>query len=1043
MDNIENKTDTINIDSINNDDNNGNSEEIDKNVPRITPDLNLNDNLDNDIIEDNKNNESLNYITKSNETTSINNINNVKDNNENEGNSDCENEENEESNGGSLSDIVPGSVGNKIKQFEIIQEEKKKESQTPEKIKRKSFRSRVDSLHMYKRESLALLASNPENKLRIQTVINQLSNNQNFNPIISPFSAPAAYRYSHLRNEISNNSVNNNNNDKNENSDENENKNRISEDESSNYSSTTSSHSRESSENENHIKYNLLKSKRSSSYKRHSLKLENRGIKYNIAKSQDSPLKITSSILGESDTSLEELNKLDEIKSPDSFSNKSSVQKNDSKTLQRALSLPINNNELEIDTSLDEHSPVKLELQENNSLSEIQINEIGIDNVKMVEKQFIPVVNENNPNSNINNKAVHMMDDDNCSSNLQDNIFNNDTNIGTHIRSASDDCSQHFDSKNQSVRVVNVTPLILNTKMISDTNLYKIKENNGTLSSKSYKSFTKVPMIFTKKQTVHKINRIPEKQYVKKKSSVSTIESQSDDSVNSSLSNASGSMNSSFINENRISRMNGYGYDADILYEYFDENSDNDSNITDSEEVSVQEMNNINNGIVNSKSVTLSVKTDLLINCPDIMSSEIATSTITPLDQLYNTISQELEERLCQTVRHSILERVDSQNYMVPINILYEKHCKNQVIFVERRMNIEEVLQQALNSINIYEDYSNYELLQIFGFEDIAEEENENRENNDENEPCSPTTDSKSRYQNVLGLDEKIQDILDNTINTTNRKSNNILTFRIRKKSSTMKIAVYFEEEKKFYNIMVTKTTTSADVIEALLFMRNEPYSDNDWYIQKKNLDNYEEGKEILEPVDILYNKDGKFKYILKKKKSKQMSKLASILGVANENDIHNIVESKDKKKKDKDKNKIMSDFVRMEPLKDNFDYLDNYTDEKEEKFSRILGLTKEELHIVYLRNKKLNEKKKLEAKKKSGSVDQLDLSSSSSNLKNGERFSSQVFNIFKSKKDKRISKLRDSYTGSMPQLSLSNDDYTNDYDDISKIVNFKNFNLF
>ena len=40
---------------------------------------------------------------------------------------------------------------------------------------------------MYKRESLALLASNPENKLRIQTVINQLSNNQNFNPIISPF----------------------------------------------------------------------------------------------------------------------------------------------------------------------------------------------------------------------------------------------------------------------------------------------------------------------------------------------------------------------------------------------------------------------------------------------------------------------------------------------------------------------------------------------------------------------------------------------------------------------------------------------------------------------------------------------------------------------------------------------------------------------------------------------------------------------------------------------------------------------------------------
>jgi len=198
---------------------------------------------------------------------------------------------------------------------------------------------------------------------------------------------------------------------------------------------------------------------------------------------------------------------------------------------------------------------------------------------------------------------------------------------------------------------------------------------------------------------------------------------------------------------------------------------------------------------------------------------------------------------------------------------------------------------------------------------------------------------------------------------------------------------------------MVTKTTTSADVIEALLFMRNEPYSDNDWYIQKKNLDNYEEGKEILEPVDILYNKDGKFKYILKKKKSKQMSKLASILGVANENDIHNIVESKDKKKKDKDKNKIMSDFVRMEPLKDNFDYLDNYTDEKEEKFSRILGLTKEELHIVYLRNKKLNEKKKLEAKKKSGSVDQLDLSSSSSNLKNGERFSSQVFNIFKSKK--------------------------------------------
>jgi len=71
--------------------------------------------------------------------------------------------------------------------------------------------------------------------------------------------------------------------------------------------------------------------------------------------------------------------------------------------------------------------------------------------------------------------------------------------------------------------------------------------------------------------------------------------------------------------------------------------------------------------------------------------------------------------------------------------------------------------------------------------------------------------------------------------------------------------------------------------------------------------------------------------------------------------------------------------------------------------------------------NKKLNERKKMEAKKKFGSLDQLS-SGSPSGLKDGERFSSQVFSIFKSKKDKRNSRFRDSNTGSMPLLNTKDD---------------------
>ena len=68
--------------------------------------------------------------------------------------------------------------------------------------------------------------------------------------------------------------------------------------------------------------------------------------------------------------------------------------------------------------------------------------------------------------------------------------------------------------------------------------------------------------------------------------------------------------------------------------------------------------------------------------------------------------------------------------------------------------------------------------------------------------------------------------------------------------------------------------------------------------------------------------------------------------------------------------------------------------------------------------------------------MDQLSTSGSMTNLKESERFSSQVFNIFKSKKEKRLSKLRDSLnTGSMPVLNLRDENATDSKDDLSKYV--------
>jgi len=742
----------------------------------------------------------------------------------------------------------------------------------------------------YKRESLALLALNPENKLIIQTMINQLDNNQNTkksdqsnsNPS-TPLSASSNYQYSHLRNEISDNSTedaeNNidNSNKLEQNNNEDEHVNII------------------DSENENHNSYSILKKNSSSPFKPNNLTIDSLILRNKRAKSQDSPLRISSCINEKSDSSLEEQKKLlSEESLPDkpSFDNDNLQQNTEPKIIHHGLSSSNDDIISETEDSLDELISIEPVLRKSNASSDTQINKIGISNMKMVKKQFVPVPSKKNSRANVNIKSIHIKGNgEHLNNNPQENSSKTSNDILLHQRSASDSITPQSNgdiSNNQTVKVVEVKPLMINTKTTSDSSLYKNKNNDITLNSKSAKSFVAIPSTAIKKQVIRKNSKPAELRHIKKKSSVSTIGSQSDDSVCSSHS-ASSEKSLSLIKERRSIKVNGY--DADILYEYFDEDSENENYQINTESTSVQDIDNLDKkDTPNSKFGNLSIKTDLPHNFPGVMSSEIMTSTITPLDQVYNSISQELEERLCKTVRRSILQRVDSKNYMIPINILYEKHYKNQVIYVERKTTVEEVLCQALNSINIYEDYGNYELLQIFGFEDVInedEQEDENRCNNDNNDINSPNTESSTKYQNVLDLDENIQSILDKTIFNSKRKSNNILTFRIRKKSSTMKLYIYFEEEKRNYNIMVTKTTTCEDVIEALLFLRNEPYDENVWYIQKKNLEMDEEDeKEILEPFDILYNKDENIRYILRKKVNNEYNSIFILSNKSNNNNI-------------------------------------------------------------------------------------------------------------------------------------------------------------
>jgi len=614
---------------------------------------------------------------------------------------------------------------------------------------------------------------------------------------------------------------------------------------------------------------------------------------------------------------------------------------------------------------------------------------------------------------NVSVKNIHVKgNSENCNSASQENLKSSWDSL-SHQGSISDESlnslnTNKISTNDNGIKPIEVQPLAVNKKMTSDTSLYKSPNGNTRLSAKSSKSYIVIPTI----SKVHSIqsSKPVEMRHVTKKTSVSTISS--DDSI-SALSDKAQQQQQPHIERN-MSKLNGY--DADILYEYFDEGSDgNEDLISDSPSVQnfIDEANKERN-IRNNR--LLSIKTDIRHNNTALNSCETMTSGgISSLDQVYNTISQELEERLCKTVRKSTLQRVDSKNFMVPINILYEKHFKTQVIYVERKMTIEEVLQQALNSINIYEDYGNYELLQVFGFEDIREEDEE--ENNDKS-----NRSSVAKYQNVINPMDKIQNILEEMKkNISKRKTNNILTFRIRKKSSSIKIPIFLEEEKKYYTVMVNKNTTCGEVIESLLFLQNENYTENKWYIEKKDTDNYESGKEILEASDELYSKEDNFKYILKRKKTKQMSKLANILGVADESDLHNIVDTNKSRDKDKDKDKAsksMNELLKYEPLKDDPDDIEELSEEKMEMFSRILSLPIDEINAIYGRNKKINEKKRLEAKKKYASLDQIN---SGSNLKDGERFSSQVFNLFKSKKEKRASKLRNSInTGSMPLLNDS-----------------------
>jgi len=824
--------------------------------------------------------------------------------------------------------IVPGSVGNKIRQFEVIHEEKKKEKIPPAKITRRAFRSRVNSTQVYRRDSLALLASNTDSNLRIQTVISQLFNNQNEIPSSSTTPVTPGNRISSFKNQLSNNEmtmetffkkIRESNGEIDE---EDEEKVVESETNPKNDSDTdTKSNSTESPvlspiKSNDETKFTLIKRNshtRSSEYKHYT--------------TQDSPLRISSKIpesendisneanesnnnIDSSDNKMNDDNKINEnnnennnnnmnenecgmkgktifdgTKSSDSlpdkpilnkfrFQSQQNVYDETGREIGYSQTLSLSSNELvnsETDDStnkLDVIPPLK---KKQVAASDTQLNTTN--GVKKFKTQFIKLSSKKNSRANI--KSIHVKGNgEHSNSNSQENIMSSCDSISRQ-ESVSDDSISSLNNINNIRKIssdqagtgkaVEVIPLKINTKMTSDTNLYS-KNNEMMLSSKSSKSFVAIPTLVAKKQ-VNKSNKSVEMRHITKKSSFSTISSHSDDSINSPISSVISDRLQSPLNEKRMSKLNEY--DTDILYEYFEEESMED--MLNSEGLSIRSLSVDSSKNQYIKPGSLSIKTNIKQNAPGLASSDIMTSGVTPLDQVYSSISEELEQRLCKTVRHSVLQRVDSNNFMIPINILYDKHYKTQVIYVERKMTIEEVLHQALNSIDIFEDYGNYELLQVFGFEDIIEEEEEDLEEGDENkkgnekEKTTTSLESNEKYQNVLDPSKCVENILEETLNGSKRKTNNILTFRIRKKSSTMKLSIYIEEEKRYYKIMVTKTTTSNDVIEALLFLINEPFSDN-WFIQRKHVDNYEEGKEILEPDDVLYNKDEKIKYILKRK---------------------------------------------------------------------------------------------------------------------------------------------------------------------------------
>ncbi|OUM60419.1 hypothetical protein PIROE2DRAFT_13804, partial [Piromyces sp. E2] len=892
---------------------------------------------------------------------------------------------------------------NKIRHFEVIQEEKKKERTPPAKLNRRAFRSRVDSTQVYKRESFALLASNTDSQLRIKTVISQLFNN-NQNEVLSstvntPLS-PSKDRISSFRNQLSNNEMtmemflkkiresngeideeeeenNNNNNNNNEsetnskdNNDSEADFNNISELNNNETNSVTSPISRSpelSSPVKGPEETKIIKIKRNSRIELPTV--ISRNLEYKHYTTQDSPLRITSNLpesendisndTNESNTHInptEDTNPdentnpnrnsdtntnndingnengngneismrnksnfvsnefvFDGTKSNDSLPDKPFLNRlrfqsqqnvHDDYGMDSKQVLSLSSNELinsETDDSMNKLDIIVPLKKKQVAASDTQLNTLN--NVKKFKTQFIKISSKKN--SRVNIKSIHVKGNgEHSNSNSNENIMSSCDSV-SHQGSLSDDSMSSINnissggvrkiSYDPSTKSVEVYPLKINTKMTSDTNLYNMN-SEVMLSSKSSKSFVAIPTVISKKQITK--NKPVEMRRITKKTSISTISSHSDESIGSLASTAYSEKIQSPVSDKRMSRMNEY--DTDILYEYFEEEEESMDDINNSDGLSIRSLS-IDSTKQNSKPSSLSIKTNIRQNITTgLTSGDIVTSGVTPLDQVYSSISEELEQRLCKTVRHSVLQRVDSNNFMVPINILYEKHYKTQVIYVERKMTIEEVLQQALNSIDIYEDYGNYELLQIFGFEDIIEEEEEEEEEGEDNdnkkkendeEKSNSSLDGNEKYQNVLDLSETVENVLEQTRNGSKRKTINILTFRIRKKSSTMKLSVYLEEKKSYYKIMVTKKTTSNDVIEALLFLINEPFTDN-WYIQRKHIDNYEEGKEILEPTDVLYYKEDK--------NSKQMSKLANILGVTDESDLHNIVDNKESGKEGK-----------------------------------------------------------------------------------------------------------------------------------------------